>query len=136
MIIKSMSRKTPSFDQLVGYTLAPEGAQIAIYHNLPVRAVTPDRIIEAFDESHELLPKRINGNALYHEIISLEPNIELPIKQQAEALRFIAERYLEKRAPRQLALGVIHTDTAHTPRMYTCIWSSAATLSCPGVGCG
>lgn len=28
MIIKSMSRKTPSFDQLAAYMLAPDGARI------------------------------------------------------------------------------------------------------------
>ncbi len=113
MIIKSMSRKEPSFDQLTTYALAPKGSQIAIRHNLPVSAESPEKIIGAFTENHASLPKRANGNALYHEIISLEPNIEISKKGQIAALQTIAERYLERRAPLQLALGVIHVDTAH-----------------------
>lgn len=113
MIIKSLSRKTPSFDQLVNYMLAPEKAQAGIVHNLPASADTPETIIDAFSENHAHLPSRANGNALYHEIIALEPNEKLSAKQQATALRQIAIRYLERRAPNQLAFGVIHSETAH-----------------------
>lgn len=113
MIIKSMSRKTPSFDQLTAYMLAPEGAQIGVAHNLPAVASSPADIIAEFTDNHALLPQRANGNALYHEIIALEPNAEIPVKQQIAALRKIAARYLDRRAPSQLAIGVIHAETAH-----------------------
>jgi len=113
MIIKSMSRKTPSFDQLVNYMLAPDGARMEVAHNLPARRLSPEGIIAEFTSNHALLPKRANGNALFHEIIALEPNIDLPVKTQIKALRKIAVRYLERRAPQQLAIGVIHAETAH-----------------------
>ncbi len=124
MIIKSMSRKTPSFDQLVAYSCAPKGARIAILHNFPASADTPVKIIQEFTKNHALLPHRANGNALYHEIIALPPNMEIAVKEQAAALGAIATRYLEKRAPSQLAFGVIHTDTAHV-HMHLMISSNA-----------
>lgn len=108
-----MSRKSPSFDQLAAYMLAPDGAQIGVVHNLPASADTPEDIIQQFNENHALLPRRANGNALFHEIIALEPNTEISLRQQVAALRIIAARYLDQRAPNQLAFCVIHTDTAH-----------------------
>ena len=113
MIIKSLSRKSLSFDQLVNYMLAEDGAKALLRHNLPVKTKSPEQIIAAFEENHSYLPKRANGNALFHEIIALEPNLEATVKDQKKALAKIAERYLELRAPNQLAFGVVHTSTAH-----------------------
>jgi len=108
-----MSRKTPSFKQLTSYMLTPKGADIALTHNLPAATTTPEEIVQEFADNHALLPGRVNGNALYHEIIALEPNADLPKRQQIAALRKIATRYLDRRAPQQLAVGVIHAETAH-----------------------
>lgn len=114
MIIKSLSRKEPSFDQLTYYMLDSEHAEFSILHNLPVGISEPEQIIQEFEENHALLPLRVNGNALYHEILSLPPGlVHLSVKKQAAALREIAEHYLERRAPLQLAVGVIHTDMPH-----------------------
>ena len=124
MIIKSMSRKTPSFDQLTGYMLAPKGAHIGVAHNLPARRLTPENIIAEFMDNHALLPGRVNGNALYHEILALPPNIDVPKKQQIAALKQIAKRYLDLRASQQLAVGVIHAETAHI-HMHLMISSNA-----------
>jgi len=124
MIIKSMSRKTPSFDQLTSYMLAPKGALIGVAHNLPARCLTPDNIIQEFTDNHALLPGRVNGNALYHEILALPPNTDVPKKQQIAALKKIAARYLNLRAAQQLAVGVIHTETAHI-HMHLMISSNA-----------
>ena len=65
-----------------------------------------------------------HGNALFHEIIALEPNTAVPVKVQIAALTELAERYIERRAPRQLAVGVIHADTAHV-HMHLMISSNA-----------
>jgi len=124
MIIKSMSRKTPSFEQLTSYMLMPKGADIALTHNLPVLTATPADIVREFTDNHALLPERVNGNAMYHEIIALEPNADLPKRQQIAALRIIAARYLDHRAPQQLAVGVIHAETAHI-HMHLMISSNA-----------
>lgn len=124
MIIKSMSRKSPSFDQLTGYMLAPKGAHIGVAHNLPACRLTPENIIAEFTDNHALLPGRVNGNALYHEILALPPNIDVPKKQQIAALKQIAKRYLDLRASQQLAVGVIHAETAHI-HMHLMISSNA-----------
>lgn len=113
MIIKSLSRKKPSFDQLADYMLAEAGAKEMVRHNLPATARTMEKVVAAFEENHACLPKRANGNALFHEIIALEPNLDIAVKEQKKALVKIAERYLALRAPNQLAYGVVHTGTAH-----------------------
>lgn len=113
MIIKSLSRKAASFGQLTDYMLAENGAQAALYHNLPANARTPENIVAAFEENHACLPRRVNGTALFHEIIALEPGLNIAVKEQAAALVRIAERYLNLRAPTQQAYGVVHTGTAH-----------------------
>jgi len=61
---------------------------------------------------------------MFHEILALEPNIELSKKKQIAALRKIAARYLDRRAPLQLAIGVIHAQTAHI-HMHLMISSNA-----------
>jgi len=124
MIIKSMSRKDPSFNQLTAYMLASEGAEIDVRHNLPASSSAPDAMICEFQKEHARLPFRVNGNALFHEILALEPNADVPVQQQIKALRVLAERYLERRAPLQLAIGVIHASTAHI-HMHLMISSNA-----------
>ena len=57
------------------------------------------------------MPLRVNGNALYHEIIALPPNDEIPVPEQRQALLHLAQMYLERRATQHLAIGVIHTET-------------------------
>ncbi|MCF8491717.1 MAG: relaxase/mobilization nuclease domain-containing protein [Rhodospirillum sp.] len=113
MIIKSLSRKTPSFGQLAAYMLTDRGDGFDLRRNLPMKANGPDAAVQALEENHALLPKRSNGNALFHEIIALPPNTTLSVKKQKEVLLDLADRYLEQRAPRQLAVGVIHQDTTH-----------------------
>ena len=108
-----MSRKTPSFDQLTAYMLAPEGAQIDLEYNLPIGTRTEAEIAQAFEENHAFLPRRVNGNAMYHEILALEPNEAVSREEQIAALRQLAARYVDKRAPQQLAIGVIHAETPH-----------------------
>ena len=124
MIIKSLSRKEPSFAQLTSYLLEARGAKISLYHNLRIGTETPKQVIADFEENYTFLPSRKNGNALFHEIISLEPNDAVSFVEQARALRLIAERYLELRAPLQQACGVIHTDTAHV-HMHLMVSSNA-----------
>lgn len=124
MIIKSMSRKSPSFAQLTDYMLAPDGAHLSLAHNLPAGVTKATDIIREFTENHDLLPGRVNGNALYHEIIALPPGTDLPKMNQITALKRIAMRYLDLRAPRQLAIGVIHAETAHI-HMHVMISSNA-----------
>ena len=111
MILKSLARKEPTFGQLVAYFLNPKEAEIAITQNFRVGTEAPTVIVQQFKENYELLPKRKNGNALYHEIIALPPDSKGSKREQVAALKEIAEKYLASRAELHLAFGVIHRDT-------------------------
>ena len=113
MIIKSLSRKTPSFAQLVKYFHASENAEVAVLHNIRPGNTEPEAVIRQLEHNFQTLSARRGGNALYHEIIALEPGLTASRRAQIAALKDIARRYLEARAPDQLAYGVIHTDTPH-----------------------
>ena len=111
MIIKSMTRKTGSFDQLIDY-LDREGVreEYHIFQNLYERKM--DEVRSEFERNARLLPKRKNGVVLYHEVLSIVKNDELAVSEQKAALREIAELYLKNRAPENIALGIMHDDTA------------------------
>ena len=98
MIIKSMTRKTGSFDQLIDY-LDARGVrkEYHIFQNLYERKM--DEVRGEFEQNARLLPKRKNGVILYHEVLSIVKNDELPVAEQKAALREIAQLYLKNRAP-------------------------------------
>jgi hypothetical protein len=81
MIVKSMSRKTPSFGQLIGYIDRDEGQEAyRIRHNLLGRG--QGRVRSEFERNSDLLAKRKNGVYLYHEIISITRARGLSAKEQ------------------------------------------------------
>ncbi len=108
MIIKSLARKRPGFKQLIGYI--GRGGGEGFSRNL-YGLEHPTGVAEAFEKNHALLPKRRNGNALYHEVIVLPPQPGLSRARQAAILHDLAQRYCELRAPDNLAWGRIHLDT-------------------------
>jgi hypothetical protein len=134
MIIKSLARKQPSFDQLVAYCRRddapqPDGgglfariiayadrqevALFALARNLGVPADDRAAVIAAFEQNYALLPARRNGNALYHEVLSLPAVAGLAHRRQVAMLTDLAGVYAAQRAPDCLVYGVIHTDTDH-----------------------
>jgi hypothetical protein len=113
MIIKSLSRKKPTFFQLYDYML--EGAddkEFIISKNL-YQTNSRKEVLKQFTKNHNLLPKRKNGNALYHEIISLPYQKDIPIKKQKEMLYNMANHYLEHRTGLNISFGVIHEEKEH-----------------------
>jgi len=113
MIVKSMARKGPSFRQLLTYIdQGAENGSPALVHNLYPQQTTT-QLVREFVRNHRLLPKRKNGNSLYHEIIALEGQDGLTASQWQTALRRLAQHYLQLRAPRQLAYARVHLDTDH-----------------------
>jgi len=112
MIIKSLSRKPPTFGQLISY-MDKDGNQWSLTHNCYADGMDFRAIEKEFMENHRLLPRRSNGNALYHEIITLEQKIPLPEKEQVKILEDLANRYITKRAPNCLVYGRIHNDQPH-----------------------
>lgn len=112
MLIKSMSRKEPSFAQLVAYL--DEGASDDRYrltHNL-YALERADMITELETNAQRLRPRK-NGVVLYHEIVSIKRAKSLPVERQKEILHDIAQRYVELRAPECLAYGRLHEDAPH-----------------------
>ncbi len=117
MIVKSMSRKkSPAFRQLLGYFFRDGFEEHALYtrnlYTLPERGNWLP-LAKEFEDNERLLPIRKNGNHAYHELIALEHQPHLSIERQTAILHDLAEQYVSRRAPNQLALGYVHSDTEY-----------------------
>ena len=109
MIIKSMSRKEPSFGQLTTYmTDEKSDRDYDLHHNLFSR--DPEAIAQEFERNSQLLAKRRNGNYLYHEILSIDTRRIGQNRNVKEALRMLALGYVEKRCARNMVYGAMHQD--------------------------
>jgi hypothetical protein len=110
MVVKSMSRKTVSFAQLLGYFRRGAAEECEpILHNLI--SDTAEAIDEEFraNAQHIVQPGRV---ILFHEVISLAVADRPYVDQRV--LEDLARFYLERRAPDSLAYGQIHlTANAH-----------------------
>lgn len=109
MIIKSMSRKQPSFHQLIDYI--EKGAKdkhFAVYHNTYTRDT--ERLKAEFKRNAEHLKARKNGVFLYHEIFSITRSKNLDENTQKARLQQIVREYLQMRAGKNLAYGLLHED--------------------------
>lgn len=111
MIIKSMSRKVPSFDQLIGYMdLGASSRDNNIYYNLYSRK--PENIEDEFRENFHFVPKRKNGVTMYHEVISITRSKQISEQEQIQILRQVVYKYIQDRAGNNLVYGVLHDDKA------------------------
>ena len=125
MIVKSMSRKVPSFGQLIGYIDRDEGQEEwRIRHNVWGR--DPELIRGEFERNGELLQKRKNGVYLYHEIISITRAKGLSPEEQKQRLRDIAENYISARCPDNLVFGNLHQDKDHSYHYHLMISANRA----------
>lgn len=124
MIIKSMARKAPTFGQLIDYIGRDAHGQEPFAHNLYHAGINTGWVEAQFRENYCNLFKRKNGNALYHEILALEPQPHLSEKEIAEKLQKIAKVYCDTRAPDHLAWGQTHHDTDF-PHVHLMISSNA-----------
>lgn len=125
MIVKSMSRKVPSFGQLIGYIDRDEGQEpYRIRHNVFAR--DPELIRAEFEQNGDLLQKRKNGVYLYHEIISITRAKGLDAEGQKIRLRDIAESYIAARCPDNLVFGGLHEDKEHSYHYHLMISANRA----------
>lgn len=113
MIIKSLSRKDgsyASFRQLYDYITRDDGCDEKF--NFTQNFILDDRasILKEFTRNAGFIPKRKNGNYLYHEILSFTRSSQMSENEQLEAIRTVAIRYVESRAKGCLAFGGVHTD--------------------------
>ena len=115
MILKSLSRKTASFGQLAGYmsetgymNTEKSDQRFEVFHNC--FAQSADDIAAEFYENSQHLPKRKNGNYLYHEILSITVEDGVDREKAKEALRELALEYIGERAPNNMVYGALHDD--------------------------
>jgi len=106
-----MTRKTASFGQLVKYINKGAGkfnSFEAFHKNIYGREA--EEIIKEFEKNGEDLPKRKNGNMLYHEVISITRSPDLSLEEQKKILYGIVKDYTELRAKNNLVYGRMHLD--------------------------
>lgn len=109
MIVKSMSRKSASFGQLLEYISRSEAKTFdPILHNLQTTGNEVKEIEEEFKNNSHYCRKRANGVILYHEVLALSGKDREKI--DADIMNDLACKYLELRAREALAYGVIHFD--------------------------
>jgi hypothetical protein len=130
MIIKSLSRKARTtsgsihsrsggspFHTLLQYMnrgVLQEDGRAVLWHNLyGGQNSREEEILFEFEKNAKYLPERKNGNVLYHEIISFAAGHSLSKDELCRKIADIGQKYLQERAPNQLAYGVIHQDTQH-----------------------
>ena len=110
MIIKSMSRKSPSFGQLIEYMSDIDKAdeKYNVYQN--IYSHNTEDMEKEFQQNAETMFKRKNGVYLYHEILSITKSQKLEDEQQKEILRSVAHEYAQKRASDNLVFATLHDD--------------------------
>ena len=109
MISKSMSRKTPSFGQLVSYMSSEKADDSFDLHQNCLARGEAD-IAAAFAANSQHLKTRKNGNYLYHEILSISLEQGVEREHAKQCLREIALEYISKRCPRNMVYGCLHDD--------------------------
>lgn len=106
-----MSRKSPSFNQLVDYIDKDGNNKDYFTHNMYSR--DPQTVKREFFDNSKQIKKRKNGIFLYHEILSLEKNDHLTIDRQKEILHDITQKYVLERSSNAMVFGKLHEDTKH-----------------------
>lgn len=111
MILKSMSRKEPSFGQLAAYMSDEKSDRdFDLHHNVFAR--DPRDIAAEFEANARLLGKRRGGNYLFHEILSIDTRACGQDREVKEKLRRLALKFIEERCPRSKVYGALHRDHA------------------------
>lgn len=112
MIIKSMSRKTVSFGQLLRYINEPKEKGLwPVLHNLRASMdYLPQIEAEFLDNAKHIRNQRKDGVMLYHEIIAIAPEDRQHVTEAM--LNDLAREYLRHRAPNALAYAKAQFNTA------------------------
>jgi hypothetical protein len=113
MIIKSKSRVNKSFYSLYNYLDKDKEAELNTY-NMYCQAKNRDEVVKEFKENSNNIDKSQGKNYLYHEILSLEKDLNLSQERKREVLRDLTNKYIELRAKDHLVFSAIHTDKEHT----------------------
>ena len=107
MIVKSLSRKTPSFRQILEYISRSDAKTFdPILYNLQATEHDVKKIEREFRNNSHYCRNRANGVILYHEVLALSGKDRGKITENI--LNDLAYKYLDLRARRALAYGIIH----------------------------
>jgi hypothetical protein len=114
MFVKILSRKNPSYRQLVEYILKDrkptKTAKDILKHN--IKGTSIESIVKEFEKNETYRTfTRKDQIALYHEIISLSSNEEHYIPD--EVMIDLCHKYLDLRGAKGMYLAALHRDTEH-----------------------
>jgi len=114
MIIKSMSRKSKRFDQIIRYLLRTPATEQSWYITQHLKTDFNDieGVIKEFEMNATLKRTRMRGVYSYHEVIALHPKDKI-LSEQPWITYEIALEYLKRRCPNAKALVVNHLDREH-----------------------
>lgn len=110
MIIKSMSRKQPSFEQLYDYIVRDKDNDVRFNFAHNCFGMEREQILDEFYENASLLKRRKGGNYMYHDVLSVTRSKQLSEGQQKEILRDLAQQYVKSRAKDCLVFGGMHDE--------------------------
>lgn len=108
IIIKSGSRTTASFSQLLHYMNKGRVEEDEYFFKHNVYSNKSYGIVGEFKQNHKLLKKRKNGVALYHEYISIKYQKGYSKEELRQILFDLAEQYVKLRADNCLVYSVVH----------------------------
>ncbi len=110
MIIKSMSRKEASFDQLYDYITRDKDLDYHYRFTHNFIRQNRDGILAEFHRNAQLLRQRKGANYLYHEIISITRSQQISEEKQKEILHEFITQYVQSRARDCLVFGGLHDE--------------------------
>jgi len=109
MIIKSMSRSSSSFNQLLEY-LDKEETLDRHSWNMYADKLSKKELEKEFMRNAEHIKEAKGKVYMYHEVLSIEKN-DLSLSRQKEILFDLANEYVKQRADNHLVYGAVHNDT-------------------------
>jgi len=121
MIIKSTSRKSNNYRQLITYLNSRVNISevpwiLARNHNcFPIES---DKIIKSFMVNDKLRNKRKNGVAIYHDIISLPAQYKNVCLEKPWLLEELVRSYIEKRSSNALSYALPHFHQNDNPHLH------------------
>lgn len=128
MIVKSMARKEPTFEQLYDYiTRHKIDSKFIFTQN--IFSKQREGIIREFQENSKFIRKTKNGNYLYHEIISITRAKKLSTEKQKEILFEIVSKYTQTRAKDCLIFGGLHDEKGNNLHIHLMISANEFELS-------
>lgn len=114
-----MSRKSPSFGQLLAYMTIPERTGPSVTHNLQATGGDVAEVHREFLDNFRYLPARKNGNVLYHEVLSFSDQDRSNVTPSI--LEDLTRKYLDLRAPFALAYAQAHFQETDCPHVHIMI---------------